>query len=1051
MKKITFPFRLFSLKRTFYGLFCLSLLMLVSIQFVNAQKLTYQSRAVGNDHLGATGPHMQNHIKEMNVDKDGGCVTFSVWDEGGNSLSTYKNGQRIGTSRYTANSKVAKDLQGNTWTIKNYYGRFLFHASWFQTNVNYPYPVPTDSKAPYIQCSDGRVIREVADPSAIGINYKTGELLVADQGTDQNIKIYDVTQTTSPLIHSKEFGIKGGIFGNSTPGLMDDPLKFCGVSGLGADELGNIYVANAVVNSDQGSGGGSDLRSFKPDGTLNWRMRGYLFLNSGCVDPATNGTDVYNGFFRFHVDYSKPAGQDWTAASCNLNPFKYPNDLRLTDQVNSAFAIKYINGKKYMFCSDMYKTILSVYRFDNEIAVPCAVICAGYGWQADQPSVFHWQYTMNRPSPRWIWCDRNGNADSEANEFERFNIGSNISGMDVDNAGNIYFSSGAKVYKIGMNGIDSYGNPQYSSKWVEVFATIDHDIRSMKWVEETDIFVCGDSSMFTKVHIWKNWSKPTRQKVRSIPVPTEGSIAGHVIWPQNVTADKDYLYVTYAGPSGPNELKTGEINVYKISDGSFVGYIRPGSELSGYSGWIDMVEPTYVFVNDVGKRIITTEEDGVGKIIIYEWCPTGNCYQNDMKITLKLPVENQFISQGTDFLLKATATSDSININRIEFYKGDSLIGSTTDSVLTWQNIPAGQFYIKAKVIGNDSLVKYTQPIKVFVGDGLPLVTLGNMDSSYLDIDTVAITAKAIDYNGSIDNVQFFANDSLLETVHGFPFTYSWKMPKEGIYDITAKAFDNDMNVVVSKPISITVGGIAYRNPDNPTNVTKGGVRYKYYEGSKNSDDWGTFDSTKCTVVKAGINKQFDLSVATNKFLYAITYHGYVEVPVDGTYTFYTSSDDGSTLSIGKTLVVDNNGGHGNKEEEGRISLKAGLHEISVMYYQQLYDATLFVKYDGPGIAKQVIPDTVLYYTESLTGLNNLLENKGIMVFPNPLSAGELTISGVKINSMIKISNIMGTVVYSVQAHAGDVIINDLKLSKGMYIIEVSDGEYTAIKKLLVQ
>jgi hypothetical protein len=143
----------------------------------------------------------------------------------------------------------------------------------------------------------------------------------------------------------------------------------------------------------------------------------------------------------------------------------------------------------------------------------------------------------------------------------------------------------------------------------------------------------------------------------------------------------------------------------------------------------------------------------------------------------------------------------------------------------------------------------------------------------------------------------------------------------------------------------------------NPSN-TVNGIDYKYYEGS----DFRvvpTFSSL--TPVKSGSITNFDIGVANRAELFAINFTGYINVPADGQYTFYTSSDDGSILYIDNQQVVNNDGEHGIQEASGSIGLKAGMHSISVGYAQQKIDAVLSVSYAGPGISKQIIPATAIY------------------------------------------------------------------------------------------
>ncbi|UOG76652.1 PA14 domain-containing protein [Hymenobacter tibetensis] len=161
---------------------------------------------------------------------------------------------------------------------------------------------------------------------------------------------------------------------------------------------------------------------------------------------------------------------------------------------------------------------------------------------------------------------------------------------------------------------------------------------------------------------------------------------------------------------------------------------------------------------------------------------------------------------------------------------------------------------------------------------------------------------------------------------------------------------------------------VTLRNADNPSNVTNG-VNYAYYEGNWNNVP--TFSSLNA--VKTGSVPSFVVSPRNRNDEFGFRYTGYIDVPTDGTYTFYTSSDDGSMLMIGETVVVDNNGIHGERENSGSIGLKAGKHAITVDYFDRGGQELLNVSYNGPGIGKQVIPTSALYRsaTMGLAGLRD--------------------------------------------------------------------------------
>jgi hexosaminidase len=67
---------------------------------------------------------------------------------------------------------------------------------------------------------------------------------------------------------------------------------------------------------------------------------------------------------------------------------------------------------------------------------------------------------------------------------------------------------------------------------------------------------------------------------------------------------------------------------------------------------------------------------------------------------------------------------------------------------------------------------------------------------------------------------------------------------------------------------------------------------------------------------------------------YALRLSGLMRVPTDGVYEFALVSDDGSTMHVDDELVVDNDGLHGAEERRGMVALRAGLHRVTVRFFQ---------------------------------------------------------------------------------------------------------------------
>ncbi|HEY9007918.1 MAG TPA: PQQ-dependent sugar dehydrogenase [Ohtaekwangia sp.] len=165
----------------------------------------------------------------------------------------------------------------------------------------------------------------------------------------------------------------------------------------------------------------------------------------------------------------------------------------------------------------------------------------------------------------------------------------------------------------------------------------------------------------------------------------------------------------------------------------------------------------------------------------------------------------------------------------------------------------------------------------------------------------------------------------------------------------------------ISTPVEDVTYTAVYRNvtlrdPENPASAVPG-IAYQYYEGA-----WSTLpDFATLTPAETGTLTTINLDPRNREDDYAFRYSGYIDVPTDGTYTFYTSSDDGSQLYIGSALVVNNDGLHAAREASGSIGLKRGKHSITVTFFERQGSAVLTASYAGPGIAKQVIPASALY------------------------------------------------------------------------------------------
>ncbi|MDB4908554.1 MAG: beta-galactosidase/beta-glucuronidase [Gemmatimonadetes bacterium] len=119
---------------------------------------------------------------------------------------------------------------------------------------------------------------------------------------------------------------------------------------------------------------------------------------------------------------------------------------------------------------------------------------------------------------------------------------------------------------------------------------------------------------------------------------------------------------------------------------------------------------------------------------------------------------------------------------------------------------------------------------------------------------------------------------------------------------------------------------------------------------------------------KTGTVANFSLAPRDTSEMFSFRYTGYIRVPTTGVYTFLARSDDGAAMWIGDQNVFWSVGQSPKTTETwGSVALQAGLHPITVGYFQGYGPMALELFVDGPGMRRQRIPSSMLFHDRTIT------------------------------------------------------------------------------------
>lgn len=790
-------------------------------------------------------------------------------------------------------------------------------------------------------------------PTAFFVDSKRNRILVADNGINQNIRIYS-DMLTLPVFSStfgEQYGILSGIQGKY------GPLKLFDIRGVGVDSTGNIYIANSAPS------GGAILQAYDAAGTLLWDKKGLVFTATACADPE-NANEVYTFDKKITMDYAKTiAGSEWSFDSYTLNRFKYPDDPRTRGGFFTSAWIKHINGHKYLFATDMYAGMLAGYRFDNstdgEIAIPMLLMNIGV-WDTKS------SYPTNLGSDKdFIWMDKNGDGQVQQDEFT-FKTGFDSPysmAVWVDSTGNIWKGvreNGARLLPLqdvtdkgvliydyskttlldigrrasGLNGVKRLVYDRKNDElFVAGFSAEKPDKKSTG--EGVDTWWCMGSTICKYTHVLDTLSKnpaadfktiaPTWKKF--IPFIPEGDAAGSSEDDaKSFTVENGYVFVALA--------RNGKINIYQTADGEYLTQMKPGPEVNRESGWTD-IDYSINVTKTATEYLIFNEENAFAKVLMYRipTLQTLDTYYPDASIT-----KIEMLNEANQVVINPKP-NDVIHFRATVKNNGP---GKILDGTQTTNHKSLSVSFIVKNLKTNVSTVFKADTLTrgVLPGDSAQVVNIGTYNpatwtvvrgksniSARVTLSTpnqeCRASNNAMNYNiATYDSAFIFAGPKpltvfvnkpaqfLVEAYGTDPLTYKWYVndieqansnnPVFNIAQATNELNNAKITVIVSNELRSVTSAPATLTVNDPYGPTRPGKLLR--EVWNNMPGTGVIDLTGSPrypsdpdVIDFLDSFEVPTNVADN---YGTKVSGWLIPPQTGEYVFYIASDDNGQLFL---------------------------------------------------------------------------------------------------------------------------------------------------------
>lgn len=482
---------------------------------------------------------------------------------------------------------------------------------------------------------------------AVATDREGSLLYVADNGPDQQVKVFDVSKVgTSRQVRA--IGVKGGVWADSSG--RHAPDRFLGLTAVGLDDDGNLYVGMHGKSGRKMRPAPpswySALRSFDRAGSPRWEMA-CLGVDNATLDPDDDSV-VYTSFHRLRVDWNRPAGQEAKPEAFLMNLQAYPDDVRAKGLEWVCPQVVRIQGKKLLAVSS--GTVIAMYRF-NEAGgvVPASVVFLDGRWSFDRmvPLAFRTELKKGvKGVVPWQWIDGSAGQPQDGRwqqeEFRQMGTQDGHARLKAD--GTAWVTNWRQhqmgevrelVPALDKNGIPVYEQipPKKVPPPITHAVLVDYDpVRDALFVvgaTAENPFVSGDGMIASRELIrfdgWKKGTPTLRYRtvlpfvdVKDNPTKRRGDLS---TTPNisHMAVEGDYVFLAQYAPSSVHVY--GADDGKEVRNGNEILCLNPGPEVWSLSTDLDGASALNVCRRKNGEYVVFLQDDMYTKVMIFRWNP----------------------------------------------------------------------------------------------------------------------------------------------------------------------------------------------------------------------------------------------------------------------------------------------------------------------------------------------------------------------------------------------------------------------------------------------